>query len=250
MMFNGWTFLFEVLNFVVLAYVLHRLLYRPLREAIDRRREANARAQAQAEQARREAEALQQRLQAQLGSLDQQRQELIQQARAQADAERRKLLAAAEETAARRQAEVRQALEHERDEALRSLDRELAAQALELTERLLREAVDRSLHQQLALHLVQALEQLSDGEKSQVRTGWQAGDAPVLESADGLEAGTLRRLTEAVASIVGAPVAPAIEKRPELIGGVRLRLAGRVWDATLAGQLNAVAAAPVTEPLR
>ena len=35
MTFNGWTFLFQVLNFVVLAYALHRLLYRPLREAIE-----------------------------------------------------------------------------------------------------------------------------------------------------------------------------------------------------------------------
>lgn len=31
MAFNIWTFLFEIVNFVVLACILHRLLYRPLR---------------------------------------------------------------------------------------------------------------------------------------------------------------------------------------------------------------------------
>ena len=56
MIFNVWTFLFEVVNFLVLVYVLHRLLYRPLREAIDRRREANAKAQADARKARQEAD--------------------------------------------------------------------------------------------------------------------------------------------------------------------------------------------------
>ncbi len=56
MTFNIWTFLFEVVNFVVLAYILHRLLYRPLREAIDRRRAEIAQTQAEAEQARAEAE--------------------------------------------------------------------------------------------------------------------------------------------------------------------------------------------------
>ena len=34
------TFVFQIVNFVVVAFILHRLLYRPLYEAIDRRRQA------------------------------------------------------------------------------------------------------------------------------------------------------------------------------------------------------------------
>ena len=83
MTFNWWTFLFEALNFVVLAYVLHRLLYRPLREAIEKRREANARAQETAAKARQEAEALQERLREELTGAEQKRQELIHQAHEQ-----------------------------------------------------------------------------------------------------------------------------------------------------------------------
>ncbi len=51
MVFNVWTFLFQVVNFLVLVAILRWLLYSPLREAIDRRREANAKAQADAEAA-------------------------------------------------------------------------------------------------------------------------------------------------------------------------------------------------------
>src|SRR6185369_16713189 len=60
--FNVWTFLFEVLNFLVLAFVLHRLLYRPLREAVDKRKAENDKARVEAEAARKEADAAREQL--------------------------------------------------------------------------------------------------------------------------------------------------------------------------------------------
>jgi len=238
MIFNWWTFLFEALNFVVLAYVLHRLLYRPLRDAIDKRRQANVRAQAEADKARQEAEGLQQRLQKQLAGAEQQRQELIHQAREQAESERQKMLAEAERAAQRRQEELRQALEREREEALKSLRQEVIAQAIELTRRLLGEASERTLHQQLALRLVQTLEELPETEREHLKASWQSGDGPVLESAQDLDTRTIEQLTSAVSRIVGQPVFLAVQNRPELLGGVRLRLGGHVWDGSLAGQVT------------
>jgi F-type H+-transporting ATPase subunit b len=239
MTFSWWTFLFESLNFVVLAYVLHRLLYRPLREAIEKRRAANARAQDMAEKARHEAEALQQQLQEQLAGAERQRQELVHQAREQAESERRKLLADAEQAAVRRQHEARQALEWEREEALKSLHEEVVAQAVALTGRLLGEATDRTLHQQLALHLVQTLEQLTGAEREQLRAGWQPDDTLVLESAQDLDDTTREQIATAVSALVGRPVFLAVQTCPALLGGVRLRLDGHVWDGSLAGQLAA-----------
>src|SRR5271169_2891842 len=96
MIFNVWTFLFEVVNFLVLVYVLHRLLYRPLHEAIDRRREANAKAQADAEKARHEATTLKQQLDTQMAALEDERLELILKARDQAQADRKATMAEAE----------------------------------------------------------------------------------------------------------------------------------------------------------
>lgn len=250
MTFNWWTFVLEAVNFVVLAYVLHRLLYRPLREAIDKRREANAHAQETAEEARQEAEALQQRLREQLAGAEQQRQELIHQTREHAEAERQKLLAEAEGAGRRRQEEARQAIEHERQEALASVRQEVINQAIELTRRLLGEASERTLHQQLALRLVQALEQLPDTEREHLRANWQSSDNSVLECAQDLDANTLEQLTKAVSAIMGQPVSLVVQKRPELLGGVRLRLAGHVWDGSLAGQITVTgsAAAKDTHP--
>jgi F-type H+-transporting ATPase subunit b len=245
MTFNWWTFLFEALNFVVLAYVLHRLLYRPLREAIDKRRAANAGAQAAAAKAREEAETLQQQLREQLAGAERQRQELIHHARTQAEAERQKLLAEAERTAQRRQEEVRQALDREREETLKSVRQEVITQAIDLARRLLGEASERTLHQQLALRLALTLEQLPESERQPLRASYQSDDGPVLETAQDLDASVLEQLTRAISGIVGQPIALAVHQRPALLGGVRLRLTGHVWDASLAGQVasaDAVAA--------
>lgn len=90
MTFNPWTFFLEVVNFVALAYVLRRLLYRPLSEAIERRRADVRRRQAEAEKARDEAEAIKKDLEEKLADLERQRLETVSQARQQAEAERKK----------------------------------------------------------------------------------------------------------------------------------------------------------------
>jgi F-type H+-transporting ATPase subunit b len=239
MHFSWWTFLFEVVNFVVLVYVLHRLLYRPLRDAIDSRREANARAQAEAEKARLEAEVLQKGLREQIAETEQQRQGLIHQAREQAEAERKKLLAEAERARQQQAEESRNALKREREEALEALGDEVVAQAVGLARRLLSEAAESTLHRQLALRLVEALRQMRAGETEQLRSGWQPGDAAVLESAESLDADTLEQITVAVSDALGQQVPLTVQPRPGLLGGVRLRLAGHVWDNTVAGQVAA-----------
>jgi F-type H+-transporting ATPase subunit b len=238
MTFNVWTFLFEAMNFVVLAWVLHRLLYRPLHKAIDRRRDQVAKAQKEAEQSRQEAATLTQQLHVQLAGLEQQRQESIHQAREQAQAERKRLLADAEQVAQQRQLEVRQALDREREEAFRTLRGEIVGQAIDLTRRLLEEASGRSLDQQLALRLAETLRQLPAEQVQQVRNLWQPIDGAVLETAGGLDDESIRRLTEAAVAVVGGPVQLATQTRPGLLGGARLRLGGHVWDASLAGQLT------------
>jgi F-type H+-transporting ATPase subunit b len=237
MTFNWWTFLFEVLNFVVLAYVLYRLLYRPLREAIDQRRQATLQAQAEADKARKDAAAVQERLQTQLAELEQHRQEAIRKAREEADSERRKLLAETERRLQVRQEEHRQALEQERSEALKALRAEVIAQAVELTRRLLSEAADQDLHRQLALRLVQNLQDLPEQERDNLRTRMQSDDVALLETAQELDSATLEEVGKAMTALTGKQTPVTVQTKPGLIGGVRLRLGGQVWDSSLSSQL-------------
>lgn len=239
MQFNFWTFLFQLLNFVVLAYVLRRLLYRPLSEAIERRRQEGERARTEAEQARQDAESLRKRLQGELAEIERQRQQVVHDAHERAEAERHRLLAAAADETRRHLDEARRAREQERTEALESLRDEVVHEAVSLAGRLLGESAERSLHEQLALRLCEALETLPAGERARIREGERVDGHPDLECADELTPATLSRLTDIVAQVVGHPVTLDVRRRTELLGGVRLRMAGQVWDSSLAGQLAA-----------
>jgi F-type H+-transporting ATPase subunit b len=241
MTFNLWTFLLQVFNFLVLAYVLHRLLYRPLREAIDHRREAHEQAQAAAEQARDEARALQSRLETERADLDRQRQDTLRHAQEQALAERQKLLDAAGLSVQQKQEAARQALAREREETLAALHGEIVGQAVELSRRLLAEAADLSLDTQLAARLVETLGQLPAADREELRRTWQPRDMAVLETAADLNGSPLvDQILTAVRDILGQPVALHVERREALVGGSRLRLGGRVWDASIAGQLESL----------
>ncbi len=238
MTFNLWTFFLQVVNFVVLAYVLHRLLYRPLHEAIERRRQTVRQAQAEAENARAEAEAIKQQLEEKLAQLDQQRQETMRQAREQAEVERRKMLDEAEATIQRRQEEFRRSLEREREEMSQQLSGELITHALNLAERLLRQSADSTLQAQLVKHLIETLDGLPADEREQLRRDWQTEEQTWLETVAKPDGETLKRLTETVASVAGRELALNVQYNPSLIGGVRLRIGGRLWDASIAGQLQ------------
>jgi F-type H+-transporting ATPase subunit b len=238
MHFNPWTFLFEMLNFVVLAVVLYRLMYRPLHEAIDRRREDVTRAQAEADKAREQAVTLQQHLQAQFAEVEQRVEAVLRQGRERAEAERKKMHDEAEAEMQRRREQARQALEREREEAWRSLRGEMTKLAVDVVQRLLRESCDRTLNDQLALHLLEELRQLSPEKRQAVRDQWQPVDGVMLETAGELDETTVQRIMETAGDLVGQPLTLATANVPGLLAGVRLRLGGHIWDASLAGQLD------------
>lgn len=244
MIVNVWTFLFEVLNFLALVYVLRRLLYRPLQQAIDSRRQANAKAQADAELARREAAALKQQLSERLAALDRERQALLRQARDQAEAEAKKTAADAELAIKSRRKEVDEQLERERALALDTLRAQLVDSAVALAGRVLKEAADSTLHYRLAARLVEELERTPDDVRERMRAEWGADDRASVDSAAELNGDVLQNINNALTALAGRTVELTVQPDPALIAGVRLRLGGHVWDASLLGGLGPDAAVP------
>lgn len=236
-----WTFLFQILNFVVVAYVLHRILYRPLHEAIDRRRQATLQAQAEAEQAKRDAEALQTKLQVERAESERQRADLVREAHQQAEAEARRVLDDARRRVQQQEQEWRQQLTRERDDALASVRQEIVGLALGLAERFLKQSASRSLHQQLVARLIESLDAMPADERQQL-DGWTTDDPALIETAEELDPQSVENISAALARLVGRQVPIEARLKPTLISGVCLQLAGHIWDASLSGSLQTIGA--------
>jgi F-type H+-transporting ATPase subunit b len=240
MTFTSWTFVFEIVNFVVLAYLLRCLLYRPLHEAVDRRRQVIEQARTEAEQAREEAEEQRRQLAAQLAAVEGERQRVLTDARREAEAQREHILAEASQETERCTAASREALARERAEALRSLRQDMVHEAAQLAGRLLLEVSDADLDARLAGRLADTVRSLPAKERERLARTWTDGEPATVEVAHDLPADAVEPVRDAVAEILGRDVPLRVQAAPELVSGARLRLDGNVWDASLAGQLEEI----------
>jgi F-type H+-transporting ATPase subunit b len=238
MSINIWTFLFEIVNFLVLALILQRLLYRPLHQALDRRREQIEQAKAAAEAAREQAAAVQEQLAARLAAMEEQRRQVLAAAHTQALAERAQIAAETEQEMRSHREDADKALAQQRQEAQEQLRVDMVALALDLAARLLRDACDADMQRQLAHRLIEALRQLPDSDRATLYASRQPRSGAILETAHDLDDVTLADLNAAIATLIGEPVPLTVMVKPALLGGLRLLLSGQVWDASLAGHLE------------
>jgi F-type H+-transporting ATPase subunit b len=238
MTFNASTFVFEVINFLVLAYVLQRVLYRPLHDAIDRRRDEIDRREAETERALRDAQAREHKVDEQLAAIQSQRQDLLAKARQEADVERQRLLSDAAKETSRQAATAREALKRERSDALHSLQEDVVQEAVALAERLLRDASGDDLDSRLASRVADTVRSLPEEERASVTRSWNRGDTATLEAAHDLPAEAVSKVRDALSETLGEDVSLQVLRVTELQSGVRLRLDGHVWDASLAGQIE------------
>jgi F-type H+-transporting ATPase subunit b len=238
MFFNPWTFLFEVLNFLVLVIILKRLVYDPLHRAIDARRAAIAREEAAAEEAHQQALTMQQQLVAELAAIERQRERMLQQAHETIAEERARAQAAFAEDTARQRAATERDLADLRQRAVAELREDLVKMSVEVVERLLREIADTTLHQQLCHHLVAELQDDAGGASPPALTGPADGASVVIEAGQEIDSATLDQLTTAVSARLGRAISPQVQSNPGLIAGARLQIGGQVWDASLAGLLD------------
>ena len=69
MKFDIWTFLFQTINFIVLLYILKRLLFKPVRDILQKRRDLVLESLEKVELMQKEALALKEEQQAEMGRL-------------------------------------------------------------------------------------------------------------------------------------------------------------------------------------
>lgn len=240
--FDWLTFAFETINFLVLVWVLQRIVYRPLRDGIRARREA---IEAKAEAATRrlaDADDRAKELAAQAADIDQVRAKALRAATEEATEQRARILEQAREDALAERARSDKVLEVERA-AARAWVREIAVErgtevAAELLMRLAPKAVDESLFEALLGEVRQQHETLKKalGEDE---------TAPVdveVTSCRFLDEGRTHRLTSCIEDALGRRPRLVVRQDESLRAGLAVHIGYHVLDASVSGQLDALRA--------
>lgn len=234
---NIWTLIFQVINFFVLVYILKRVLYKPLKEIMEKRRNAIARSISEAEEIKKEAAAALEKNRLELQRLKEMRQELMDKMEKEAGAEKEKILKNAEADA-QKLLEKRQAV---LDMEKKRHEEELRDKAIDLVESfsamLLKDISNEYMHKTVLERLKADIPRIA----GEIRD--TAGQDETIKA----ELISAYPLSEDEADELRNRLSPALKKKltletsvdAELISGAKLKFAGRTYDFSLKGQIVA-----------
>lgn len=239
MQFDWTTFILEVLNFLVLLWILQRLVYRPVLNILDSRRQRLSDEAAEVQQLRIDAETLHQQYLSQLQNWDQQqqtqRQQLDQelnQLREQAlDDLKTKLANEEEKLRARHQAQI-----HAQEIANLTQATETAyVQAAAMLERL----ASSALSLRIIEVFIEDLSSLADADQAQLRKAASASNLSGIEvtSAHPLDATTMDKLSLSLSAASGVSLPLHLKEDSRLIAGLRVVIGECQLHANLADEL-------------
>jgi F-type H+-transporting ATPase subunit b len=235
---NWSTFVLEIINFLVLVWILKRFFYRPVLEVIARRRAGIEQTRAEAGTLREEAQRLRAQYENRLAEWDQERRAAREELGREIEAERaRRLQTLADELAQERE-RAAAADQRRRDEERRGLEQTALAQGAQFAARLLGLAPGPQLQDSLLGLLLEQLDALPAEQREALRG--DAGTAPAgirVTSAYALENPARQRLQQALGALLGAPVAVQFHEDPELLAGVSIAVGAWVLQANVKDDL-------------
>lgn len=237
MSINWWTLGLQAVNFLVLVWLLWRLLYRPIRDVIEKRRQRTEAAFAEAADAKKEAETARQHFEDETAKLDQERAQVLAKAREEMAGERQKLLADARREADAVQEAAGKTISEERETALADLRQEIAALAADLAGRILKQT-GTSPAAAILPRLEQHLAELPASEVERLN-GAMAGKGGGLTvvTANALTADQQKEWSNRLGALLKLPGAPEFTTDPNILGGAELRFPHAALNFTWADQL-------------
>lgn len=228
MLIDWFTVLAQVLNFLVLVWLLKRFLYRPILNAIDAREKRIALALADAEARKAEAVNELDEFKHKNDAFDQQREELLNKATDEARAESRRLLNEARDAAVALRIQRQEALRDEEDDLHQAISRRTQQEVFAIARKALADLAETSLEERMVDVFVHKLAGLKSGDKGLLVSALKATSGPVVVRTTFDLPPAQRTATEgAVKETLGMETQVRFETTPDLISGIELTTDGQ-----------------------
>ena len=241
---NWTTFVLEIVNFLVLVWLLKRFFYKPVKEVMDRRRQDIDLQLQQAGEGQRQAEELRRQYENRLADWENERQDARKKLRREIDAEHRRLLSELQLQLEdeRKKNEVlvaRQAEERQRQSETRAL--ELGAR---FAARLLEELACEEMQARLIELLMAELKDLHPEQKNTLAAMAENGRpaAAQVSSAYPLDQTQRAALQRYLETLLSHPLQDTWTQEAKLLAGVRVTVGPWVIHANLYDELQTFAA--------
>jgi F-type H+-transporting ATPase subunit b len=237
--FDWVTFALEIVNFLVLVWILQHFLYRPVRDTIARRKAAIAQTLSDAATKHAEAEALGRQYSERLADWDREKQALRAQAMAEVDAERARKITELQRALDQEREKRRVVEERQRDELRQDLEEEALAVGARFAARLLARVASPGVEAQLAAVAIEDIAKLPEARLQAIRTAWrESGSRMTVASAFPLPEERRGAIEQGLAGGSGKHPPAQFVEDPSLLAGLRISIGPWVLRANLRDELE------------
>lgn len=244
MQINWLTFGAQIVNFLLLTWLLGRFLYRPIVNAMQEREKKIAERMDQAEAARAEAEQEAQVFSRRTAELDHAREELLAKAGREIDQWKQEHQQLAREEIEESRREWFRGIQREREAFLRDLRRRAGEYVYQTARQVLEQLSVPELEQQIVESFLRQLAETPEGQSNvlaQAGDGRPEEDRPVtIRSAFELSAAQRQQVEAAVHDWLGDGAAPVFEVDAAVICGIELRAGGYKLGWSVAATLDSL----------
>lgn len=237
------TFVLEIINFLILVWILKHFFYKPVQNVIAKRRAEIDDSLSSAEALRTEAEKLRKQYEGRLADWEQERQQALTALNQELDAERAK-------KTEQLQVELEQAREKSRVVEARqqaivmhTMEETALKQAARFASRLLEQAAGAETEASLVDLAITELSRLPAERITELRNSYgQAPDTALVVSARRLSDNQRLQLEQVLMTVVGPELKVQFEQDNELMAGVRISVGAWVLGANLHDELEGFSA--------
>lgn len=231
----------QILNFLVLVWLLKRFLYAPILKAIDDREKRIARQLSDVQSERTKVQQQHELYVQKQATLEQERQGLMDQAKQEAEVEKNRIIESARQIAKQFSDQQKKQLLKDQQTLMRELKQQTQQEVFLIARQALNDLADQSVEERMVTKFLNQLEQLDDATKNEfidsIASELSTPDTnePMklrMASSFALSEARQREIQATVAKHFNTDIELAFEVNTELMGGIELTYQGQklAWN--------------------
>ncbi len=238
---NWFTVIAQIINFLILVWLLKRFLYKPILKAVDEREKKITAQLKDAEDKKAIAQKEQDDFKNRNDAFDQQKKGLMDKAVAETAAERQKLLDEARSDANKLSVNLETAAKEAQENLSRDIVQKTQQEVFAITRKTLSDLASLSLEEQTVNIFIKRLNELKDEEKKKFIESFKSGAEPVLiRSAFELPEKQQTEIKKTVSEILETETQFKFKTVPEQISGIELTAKGYKLAWSISEYLNSL----------
>jgi F-type H+-transporting ATPase subunit b len=236
---NWSTFVLEIVNFLILVWILKHFLYKPVLAVIARRQAAINKSMSDAEAMQTDARQLQQKYSSRLQNWDEERQRAREALSRELETERSRQMAELQNELKQESEKARVAEQRRHEDVTRKLEETALLQSAGFASRLLQQAAGPDVEIRLAELLISGLNSLPEERIAHLRSSnEQAPHAILVVSVFPLESELRQQLEQALLKVSGPGFPLQYEQDASLLAGLRITIGAWVLGVNLHDELK------------